>query len=268
MTVVITGASDGIGLATARQLKNLGYDVVIVGRNKEKTERVAKELNVKYHLVDYTRLSDVERLADELGRYEIDVLCNNIGGMFQDLSMTEDQVEKTFQVNVLGAFYLTNLLMDNLKRNHAKVIQTSSIATNLFSDFDINDLQSIDHYSTMNAYGNAKICLTLLTREFHKRYPEIKAVAFEPGIVRSNFGSESNPFLKFAFHSPLKYLFTISTRQSAGRLVYLVREEFEGGQLYSGKKKYRMKYEDDGTRAKLVWEGCEKLISEYKKKKV
>ncbi|MDZ7835630.1 MAG: SDR family NAD(P)-dependent oxidoreductase [Alkalibacterium sp.] len=81
-TVVITGASDGIGAASARQLKDKGHNVIIVGRSEEKTKNIAKELQAPFHIADFSRLSDVRRLASELKEYEhIDVLVNNAGGI-------------------------------------------------------------------------------------------------------------------------------------------------------------------------------------------
>ncbi len=92
-------------------------------------------------------------------------------------------------------------------------------------------------------------------------------MAFEPGIVRSNFGAESNPFINFAYHSALKYLFTISPKKSAKRMVSLALGkagiDFETGKTYrvSGKK-FRVKFQDkDGTVAKMMWEKCEEWMS-------
>lgn len=266
MTIVITGASDGLGYASAKQLKTLGYEVVIVGRNPEKTKRVATELNAPYHVADYASLSDVVRLAEELSVYEhIDVLCNNAGGMFGERTVTIDGYEKTFQVNVLGGFLLTNLLMDKLVSSKAKVIQTSSIASNLFAKrFDLNDLQS-ERYQMFDAYGNSKLCVHLLTKEYVRRF-NLNAVSFEPGIVRSNFGTEANAFLNFAFHSPLKYLFTVPREKSAERLVRLAVGEFEKGEMYSGTKRYKVKGAENSTVSNALWNACEEMCKIYLEK--
>lgn len=272
-TIVLTGASDGIGAAAAKQLCRLGHRVIIVGRTKEKTERVARELNVPCHLADYTRLSDVVRLAEELGRYErIDALANNAGGAFRGRTLTEDGFEKTFQVNLLAEFLLTNLLLGKLCRCGATVIQTSSIASNLFGRrLDLSDLQNETDYSPQKAYGEAKLGDILFTRELQRRYSGagLNAVAFEPGVVRTNFASESVPFVNFCYHSPLKYLFTISPERSAGRLTALAEgtagTDFLGGEVYSGKKPYRLKFRDpDGFAAAELWERCEEMIRNYR----
>ena len=202
-TIVITGGSDGIGYAAARALVKAGQNVIIVGRNPEKTARVANELGVPYHLSDYARLSDVVRLAGELNQYDrIDVLANNAGGAQNERKLTEDGFERTFQINLLAQFLLTNLLLDKLAASHATVIQTASIAANLFgADYDPADPQSEKLYTPFRAYGRAKLEDILFTRELQRRYGDrgICAVAFEPGVVRTNFGSESVAFVRFCY---------------------------------------------------------------------
>ena len=229
LTIVITGASDGIGKAAAKKLKCLGHNVIIVGRSIEKTEKTAKELGVPYHIADYSKLSDVIRLADELKTYNrIDALCNNAGGAQGERTVSADGFEKTFQVNVLGGFLLTRLLIDTLIESRAKVIQTASIAANLFgADFDGSDFNNEKDYAPFKAYGYAKLEDILFTKELDRRYrgQGISAVAFEPGVVRTNFASESKGLIKFCYHSPLKYLFTISPEKSAERLVRLALGE-------------------------------------------
>lgn len=271
-TIVITGASDGIGAAAAKQCKNLGHNVVIVGRNPQKTQKVAQELGVPYHIADYANLADVVRLAEELNAYpQIDVLCNNAGGALNERTITQDGYERTFQINVLGEFLLTKLLLPKLIACKATVVQTSSIASNLFgSKFDVTDVQNERAYDPVKAYGEAKLCNYLFTKELQKRYGDqgIAAVAFEPGIVRSNFAAESTWYFRLAYHTPLKYLFTISSEQSAKRLTRLAvgeaDEDFIRGEMYSYEKLYKVKYkDDDGAIACSLWEQCEKMVQPF-----
>lgn len=271
-TIVITGGSDGIGAAAARQLKDLGHRVVIVGRSKEKTERVAAELDAPCHLADYTRLSDVVRLAGELRQYDkIDVLANNAGGAQNERRLTEDGFERTFQINLLGGFLLTRLLMDKLCESRATVIQTSSIAANLFgAGFDVGDLQNEQNYTPFGAYGSGKLEDILFTRELQRRYGEkgLSAVAFEPGVVRTNFASESTKILRFCYHSPLKYLFTISPQRSARRLAALAVDvpgrDFTPGEVYSKDKPMKLKFQDpDGVIAAKLWEACQTMTDRF-----
>lgn len=271
-TIIITGGSDGIGAAAARQLKAAGYSVAIVGRNIKKTEKVAKELDIPYHIADYAVLSDVARLAEELKKYpHISALANNAGAALNERKITRDGIEQTFQINVLAPFLLTRLLIEKLCADKANVIQTASIAANLFGrDFSLDDIQNEKNYSPVKAYGEAKLCDVLFTRELNKRYggKGINAVAFEPGVPRTNFASESAPFLKFMYHSPFKYLFTSSPKSAAKRLNRLLigdaEKDFIRGETYSYKKPYKIKYNSPSAPAAL-WEYCEKLLSYYLK---
>ena len=170
-TIIITGASDGIGGAVARALSASGRTVVIVGRSPEKTAKVADALGADRFVADFARLSGVRRLAEQLlERYpRIDVLANNAGGIFGDRTVTEDGHELTFQVNHLAPFLLTNLLMDRLAASRARVINTSSVA-NLSGRIDINDLDLAKGFTPGRAYGIAKLDNILFTSELARRF--------------------------------------------------------------------------------------------------
>lgn len=271
-TIVITGASDGIGKAAAKELTKLGHRVVITGRNPEKTKAVADELGVPYHLCDYAELSQVVRLAKELAAYErIDVLANNAGGLQTALVKTKDGFDKTFQVNLLAGLLLTLLLKDKLAESNATVIQTSSIASNLYgSDFDPKDLQNERAASIRKAYGYSKLEDALMTKELQRRYGKdgIAAVAFEPGVARTNFASDAKGFLGAFYRSPLRYPFTISPEKGARRLTRLAvgtpGKDFVPGEVYSYKKTYKLKFKDpDGAIAKKFFDDCLELLAPY-----
>lgn len=261
-TIVITGASDGIGAASARQLRARGHRVVLVGRSRAKTEALARELDAPYHLADYARLEEVRRLADELMHYErIDVLANNAGGILGARQVTVDGFEATFQVNHLAPFLLTSLLMGRLIACRARVIQTASIAANLYgTHFDLGDLNAERRYEPQRAYGNAKLANILFTRELQRRHGAdgIAAVAFHPGVVRSGFASETTHPMRFVYHSPLKYLFTISTEAGGRRLTALAEGvpgvDWQPGLVYDGPRPMRVRFrDDDGRIASELW---------------
>ena len=268
--IVITGASDGIGAEAARQLKKMGHQVVIVGRSPEKTARIAKELDSPYHLADYAKLSDVRRLADELMGYDrIDVLANNAGGLLNDRRITEDGFEITFQVNLLAGFLLTRLLHDKLAESGATVIQTSSTAANSFGkEYDGNDLNTENGYSATKAYGNAKLECILFTRELERRWSSegIHSVAFEPGVVRTNFAAQAPFALRAVYHTPLKYFMTTPVEKSAGRLTRLAvgapGVDFEPGMAYSDQERFLVWCEDNiDAWGSDLWKQCEVMLN-------
>jgi NAD(P)-dependent dehydrogenase (short-subunit alcohol dehydrogenase family) len=220
--IVITGASDGIGAAAARQLVARGQDVVLVGRSSEKTAALAAELDVPHHLADFAALSQVRALAEVLlSRYpRIDVLANNAGGMMGERRLTTDGFEATFQVNHLAPFCLTQLLLPVLIQSGAKVIQTASRAARHFSGFDLADLNNEADYSPLRAYGNAKLANILFTRELHRRYHEdgISTAAFHPGSIASNFGNDSTGVFRLLYRTPLRHLLKSPDKGAEGLL--------------------------------------------------
>ena len=268
-TVVITGASDGIGAAAARQLRAKGEHVILVGRSPQKTAAIAPELGgAPHHVADFTRLADVRRLASELaGHDRIDVLVNNAGAVMGAREITDDGFEKTFQVNHLAPFLLTALLLDRLIASSAKIIQTASAAANFFgSDFDIEDLNNERRYASHKAYGYSKLENVLFTRELDRRHRAdgIAAVAFHPGVVRSSFASETTHLMRLFYHTPLKYVGTISPERSARSLAWLVRgrpgSDWQPGGFYSRNRPFRLRFRDDGTVARTLWERSEQLL--------
>jgi NAD(P)-dependent dehydrogenase (short-subunit alcohol dehydrogenase family) len=229
-TIVITGASDGIGAAAARKLTDDGHQVVLVGRSPEKTAAVADELGAPHHVADFSDLGQVRTLADELGAAypRIDVLANNAGGIMGHRQLTGDGHELTFQVNHLAPFLLTNLLLPVLTASNAKVIQTSSIAARLFGHVDLDDLSLERGYSPDRAYGNGKLENILFTRELDRRYAGegLAAAAFHPGIVGTNFASDTTHPMRFLYQTPVvKNLFTISPERGARGLLWLAGNE-------------------------------------------
>ncbi|MDQ1122438.1 SDR family NAD(P)-dependent oxidoreductase [Microbacterium trichothecenolyticum] len=262
-TIVITGASDGIGAASAKQLHDLGEEVVVVGRNPEKTARVAGTLGVDSLVADFSDLAQVRELAASLlERYpRIDVLANNAGGVFGERTLTGDGLELTFQVNHLAPFLLTALLRERLLESRASVIQTSSAAARLFPRFDLNDLQAEHRYSSTTAYGNAKLANVLFTKELHRRYGDrgLSAVAFHPGVIASSFGSTSDGPWKWLYGGPLAQRLMTSTSVGGARLTWLALGkpgvDWDPGGFYANNRAARTsRLADDPAVAKSLWE--------------
>ncbi len=269
-TIVITGASDGIGAAAARRLSADGHEVVLVGRSQEKTAAVAEELGAASYVADFSDLGQVRVLAGRLGEAypRIDVLANNAGGIMGHRRLTTDGFELTFQVNHLAPFLLTNLLLPVLTASGAKVIQTSSIAARLFGNLDLHDLQLERGYSPDRAYGNGKLGNILFTRELDRRYRDqgIAAAAFHPGLVGTNFASETSHPMRILYHTPgIRHLFTISPERGAERLVWLAEKEpgrvWPTGEYFQRNKVARSNPQArDPQLAAALWERSAELV--------
>lgn len=243
-TIVITGASDGIGAAAARRLCQRGENVVVVGRSESKTGTVAGELGVDSFVADFADLSQVRTLALQLrSRYaHIDVLANNAGGMTTKIEMTEDGHEKTYQVNYLAPFLLTTQLLDVLVESRACVLNTSSSSQKLLGKVTIDDLENTHRRRPSTAYALTKLGIILFTKELHRRYHAagLSAVAFHPGYVDSNFAPASGSRL-LAFMRPLpRPRFVATADQGADQLVWLASStpgsDWKSGEYYSRHK--------------------------------
>lgn len=268
-TIVITGASDGIGAASARQLHEAGETVVIVGRDPRKTAAVAGPLGVDSYIADYSDLSQVHELAAALlNAYpQIDVLANNAGGVFGDRALTTDGYELTFQVNHLGGFLLTNLLLERLVHSRATVIQTSSEAARRFANFDLENLQGEKKYSAGSAYGNAKLENILFTKELNRRFGDagISAVSFHPGVIGSSFAAGAKGPWRFMYTNPLTKRLMDSTDMGGSRLTWLALGkpgvDWELGAFYSNNRVGRTnRVADDPAAAKILWDRSAEMV--------
>ncbi|GLP73946.1 short-chain dehydrogenase [Mycobacterium antarcticum] len=242
-TIIITGASDGIGAAAAKRLSRSGERVVVVGRSPQKTAAVAAGIGGDHFVADFTELAQVRALADQLlTRYpRIDVLANNAGGIAKERQVTVDGHEKVFQVNHLAPFLLTTLLLERLVESRASVLNTSSLGNKLFGHVDIDDLDGERNYRPQKAYGDSKLENILFTKELHRRYHAkgISTAAFHPGNVASNFGADSESrLLRLVYHSPLRHLALVSPERGSDLLVWLASatpgNDWTSGEYYFG----------------------------------
>lgn len=227
-TIVLTGASDGIGAAAARQLAASSPRLILVGRSAEKTRAVAEETDATWFTADFARLDDVrtlaEKIADAVGDDGIDVLANNAGGIFGDQTPTVDGFEKTMQVNHLAPFLLTSLLLPQLLASGGAVVNTSSIAHRLFGHLDVDDLDNTRRFSPNKAYGDAKLANVLFAKSLHTKFHAdgLSAVAFHPGTVQTNFASDSSSIMRLLYRTPLKHLMLIGADKGGATLRWFI----------------------------------------------
>ena len=158
--MVLAGATRGIGRAAAIELVRRGAEVAIVGRDPARVrETGAAGGTVHEHVADLTSLDDVRRLTDELldRHARIDVLANNAGAMFTSRHVTADGYERTFALNHLSPFLLTELLLPRLRESRGRVVTTASDAHQAGA-LDLDDLQSERSFAPMRTYGTTKLC--------------------------------------------------------------------------------------------------------------
>jgi NAD(P)-dependent dehydrogenase (short-subunit alcohol dehydrogenase family) len=228
-TVIVTGASSGIGAVAAEQIAAGGDEVAVVGRNPERTRSVAERIGATPFLADFERLDDVRALAAALlDRYEtIDVLANNAGGLYHERALTVDGHERTIQANHLAPFLLTALLRPRLIESAAagrdvRVVSTASLA-NRFGDLRVDDLdwEKRPWQGGWRAYGTAKLATILFAAELAEQLTGtgVSAYSFHPGTIATNFGNQS-PLVRFG-HLVTRSTFGIPVAEGAAPLVRL-----------------------------------------------
>ena len=196
---LVTGATSGIGKATALGLAQMGATMVMVGRDPEKGEAVQREIKTKSRneavdllLADLSSQESIRQLAENfLERYtKLHVLINNAGMVSLRRRETVDGLEVTFAVNQLAPFLLTNLLLDVLKASAPSRIINVSSDSHEAGYIKMDDLQLEKHYRFMRAYGQSKLALVLFTYELARRLQGtgVTANCLHPGFVATNIG--------------------------------------------------------------------------------
>jgi retinol dehydrogenase-14 len=275
-TIVITGASDGIGLEAASQLAGQGHRVVLVGRNPAKLAAAVKRIKAESpdalagsHVADFARLSDVRALADTLlAEYpRIDVLINNAGTVYDKLTLTEDGYESTFAVNHLAGFLLTELLLDRLRTSApARIVTTASVG-HYRGTMDFDDLGfERGGYQIMRSYARSKLANVLYTRDLARRLEGtgITATCLHPGAVATNIWSGAPAFAKPVL-AVAKRLFMVSPAEGGARLTYLATspevEGASGGYYEKDRVKEPSKIALDERVAEQLVEVSRKLVA-------
>jgi len=205
---MVTGATAGIGLVTARELARKGAAVIVVGRDAAKGERVVREIRaatdnerVGFQRADLSRQADIRRLAHEFadGHPRLDVLVNNVGAILARRQLSADGIEMTFALNHLSYFLLTHQLLPRLREAPAGRIVNVSSAAHRGAELDFDDLQCERGYSGWRTYQRSKLANLLFTYELARRLEgsSVTANALHPGFVASRFGLNNGPLFRF-----------------------------------------------------------------------
>jgi NAD(P)-dependent dehydrogenase (short-subunit alcohol dehydrogenase family) len=227
---MVTGATAGIGVVTARALAQEGAKVIVVGRNKEKSASTVAQIkkqtgnpDVQYMLADLSIQKEVRKLAEDFKSKftQLDILVNNAGAAFDKHFETADGLEMTFALNHLSYFLLTNLLLDTIKASVPSRIINVSSAAHKGAKINFDDLQGKKKYGAMRAYGQSKLANILFTYELARKLEGsgVTSNALHPGFVASSFGSN----MSGAFRLLIRFfqLFALSSEKGAETSIYL-----------------------------------------------
>ena len=230
-TVVMTGATSGLGAVAAEVLATRGARIVLIARDRGRADAVLARLKARdpharhtVHLADLSSITEVKRVAAEVAAAEprIDVLVNNAGAMFGQRQVTADGLERTFATNHMAYFILTLGLRASLAAMGAgaRVVSTASTA-HRGARYDPADVQCLTNYTSFGAYGRSKLYNILFTRELARRWRPlgIAANCFHPGVVATRFGDNTGGMLGPIIR--VVKLFAISPEKGSRTLIYL-----------------------------------------------
>ncbi len=275
--VLLTGATEGIGKAAARELARRGATLVVVGRNPEKTRAVVDELEqlggkgrIQSLLGDLSKMADVREVARQFReRHDrLDVLANNAGAVFAEHHTSADGFEMTFALNHLGYFQLTVELLDLLRRTPgSRVVSTSSDAHRA-ARLDLARLPTGGGKAGFLVYANSKLANILFTRELARRLQGSSTVAtsFHPGFVRSGFALNNQGFVKTATGT-LARVFGRTPEKGARTLVWLAahpeaaKPAHHGGYFHDERIASTSRAAKDDALARELWALSEELVA-------
>ena len=267
-TCLITGSNSGIGKATAIEMAQRGYNILMLCRDSEKSrnaqaeiEAVANENKVDMVYVDFSSRKSIENVASEISKkYDsIDVLINNAGVVKRKLTFSEDGLELNLAVNFLAPFYLTNLLLPLLRRSKSGRIINVTSELYKSGKIDMENDYSKTKYQGNKVYANAKLWVLLFTYQLAEILAEEKITvnAVHPGVI------QTDAFRDYpAWYNKMLGIFLSKAEEGAKPLVYLASsDEIKGlsGKYFSKSKLSKTtKNTQDREQWKLVWNrACE-----------
>jgi NAD(P)-dependent dehydrogenase (short-subunit alcohol dehydrogenase family) len=266
-TVIITGATSGIGNVAAHHLARQGARIIFIARDTARAEQTLKQLEIfgpnqghTVHYADLSQLSEMIRVATSIKEQarSIDVLINNAGGILTHRQMTQDGLEKTFATNHMAYFVITNALLGCLKSARAARIICTASGAYRRAQLDFDDLQSKKPSTSFGRYGRSKLMNILFTRELARRLQGtlVTANCLHPGFVATRFGESSSGLTSWL----LKYAkkLALSPEQGARTLTYLASSadvgEVTGSYFYKCKPARLMKKARNDEDARRLWE--------------
>jgi NAD(P)-dependent dehydrogenase (short-subunit alcohol dehydrogenase family) len=271
---VITGASSGIGFETAKALAREGWRVIALGRDDHRIAQSKAGLaeaghSAEWLQADFAALSDVRRVAADIAAItdRVDLLVNNAGLLLDGRQETTDGMEKTFQVNHIAAFHLTNLLIKALAASKAPhVITVSSIGHSMIEDIRWDDIMLEREFRAVDAYAQSKLANVLFTRELASRAANrnIVASAVHPGMVASRFPDGADEHTRQYYAEAERRGTALTSEQGADTIVWLAADRERalpsGGYFFERKRVDPSLAAQDDKSARRLWEISARLV--------
>ena len=209
-TVLITGATSGIGFELFKIFSNEKYKVIGIGRNEKRIKKTLNSINKNsknlqgFYLCNFENLEDIKKVFNKISKEvnSIDILINNAGGIFVNNKLTNNNIERTFQVNYLSHFLLTDILLKNkILKSKAHVLNVSSIVHKR-GEINLDDINNLQNYNAIKSYAQSKLSQIMWGYYLSEKHKEIYVNSVHPGIIGTRLLSNNgfiSPILIF-FH--------------------------------------------------------------------
>ena len=276
-TILITGATNGIGKAAAINFAESAKSIAFTYRNEELAEDLKNEmqkinpnLSINSFFCDFSVQDSIRECADKIKNdlKAIDLLINNAGVVNTEYSETIDGIENTFAVNHLGYFLFTNLLLDLVKKeSESRIINVSSAAHHFVKGMQWDDINYKDDFKMgLKAYGQSKLGNILFTKQLAKKLQKdgVTVNAIHPGGVNTSLGSQNNSLLGRVLKIILKPFFR-SPLKGANTIIYLAEIDglsITGAYWVDGRVAKTSHYSKNEAEAEKLWRLSEKLVNQ------
>ncbi|RCL42088.1 MAG: SDR family NAD(P)-dependent oxidoreductase [SAR86 cluster bacterium] len=276
-TILITGATNGIGKAAAIKFAESAKSIAFTYRNEELAEDLKNEmqkinpnLSINSFVCDFSVQDSIRECADKIKNdlKAIDLLINNAGVVNTEYSETIDGIENTFAVNHLGYFLFTNLLLDLVKKeSESRIINVSSAAHHFVKGMQWDDINYKDDFKMgLKAYGQSKLGNILFTKQLAKKLQKdgVTVNAIHPGGVNTSLGNQNNSLLGRVLKIILKPFFR-SPLKGANTIIYLAEIDclsITGAYWVDGRVAKTSHYSKNEAEAEKLWRLSEKLVNQ------
>lgn len=273
MYILITGGTSGLGFYTAMTLaEDQNNKILLIGSNKVKGVRAVEEIikktknkKIKYLEGDLSSIKQISMIAKDLIKEKFDILINNAGALYFSRMESVEKIEKTFALNHLSYFALTNLLLQNknIKRG-GRIINVASGAHKGI-DIDFEDLETKKNYNGWFVYKKSKLCNILFTRKLSKFTSDknITVNCLHPGFVKTEFGKNNSGILGLIIKL-LMNLFAIKLEEGAKTIIYLVNSnevnEVTGKYFYKSQIIEPSSFAQNQKSADRLWNESVKIL--------
>ena len=276
-TILITGATNGIGKAAAIKFAESAKSIAFTYRNEELAEDLKNEmqkinpnLSINSFFCDFSVQDSIRECADKIKNdlKAIDLLINNAGVVNTEYSETIDGIENTFAVNHLGYFLFTNLLLDLVKKeSESRIINVSSAAHHFVKGMQWDDINYKDDFKMgLKAYGQSKLGNILFTKQLAKKLQKdgVTVNVIHPGGVNTSLGNQNNSLLGRVLKIILKPFFR-SPLKGANTIIYLAEIDglsITGAYWVDGRVAKTSHYSKNEAEAEKLWRLSEKLVNQ------